>query len=158
MKLQDILKEAEAILDLCNGLGYWEQWEEAKSLFASIGMDFLGNGISAHTFAAECEEFGKVVVKVNFYGLCHVVSDKELEKYPLLKRRYVRPVLESKRVLIQPRVECPLAKDCNDDPALVRAAQILRKWLRKLHGNTFDCHAGNVGYLKGKLMIFDVMV
>jgi len=132
-----------------------------KRWFAKWKFEFLGNGIH-HTAFGGVIDGAKVVVKfrsVEDTGV-RFPSDEALKEYPLLARRIVRPLARMKHAMIMPRVECPPQADdykALNDERFKNAAKVMSRWFSKLHGKDFDCHAGNIGFVGRKAMIFDPM-
>ena len=131
--------------------------DDAKKELGEVGFKFLGKGAYSHAFGGEVEDMGRIVVKFSIAGL-NLPTDEQLDMFPLLKRRYLKPIMQSDNVAIQPWCDCPPAEEADVSQKLHRAARRLSRWFNKLYDKNFDCWAKNVGYYKGKLMIFDPLI
>lgn len=119
----------------------------------SMGAEFVAEGAFSKCFGLKCE-WGSVAIKFGVSGYpVNLLDEGDKQLFPLLWRRYVKPLFASEYVVIQPMAEN--LNSTSDRKKFYRAARILCNWFDKLYENDFDAHHGNVGFYRGKMMIFD---
>lgn len=128
-----------------------------KALIAH-GFEFLGQGEYSNAYRGNFG-WGDVVIKVarTWEGV-NMPDARDLERYPILRKRLVKPLFRSQYVAVQPLVK---GEGYSTEPLYLKRFRLAHKALKnkfwKLCQSDFDGHAGNVGFYKGKMMIFDAM-
>lgn len=135
-----------------------KRFELLKEFMLSIGGKLIGSGCYSYAYEFSLP-WGDVVVKISRSN-CNFVSRQELDANPALREHYLRPLFQHRNCLIQPRCEV-LRGGKNDLPydEMQDVSDTLECKLRDASpsGWHYDCHPGNLGYWRGKLVIFDAM-
>ena len=133
---------------------------EAEDFLESLGAVFLDSGAFSRAYALDCG-WGQVVIKFAANDEGEGVNQLEPEdrkNFPLLWRRYLKPLFRSHNVVIQPKVAMYSQLPAEAQPKFHRGYQSLTRRLVNYYSENFDAHYGNVGLYRGKVVIFDALV
>lgn len=101
------------------------------------------NGNMAIVHPSPCRRF--VLKYSRRHRMLNLPSREQLERFPMLREHWLRPILWTPKVAVQP-FACPAAK---------HDSVPLRNRLFEVYGSYMDVCDNNVGHWRGKLWIFD---
>ncbi len=148
MKLRDIFDEL-------NSLVSGGRVHAIPPFLNSMGARRIGSGSFSYCYSLECG-WGAVAIKISYTEYpVNALDAEDRFRFPLLWRRYLKPLFRSQAVVIQPLVQGEESFRGNPWHRFNRANRVLCRWFEKLYQTDFDAHGANVGYYRGKLVIFD---